>query len=377
MYAASGMSPGNGLMPQPQRMLTPPPHSRSSEAFSEVTRLRQQLEHEQAETNASQLEYSKRIESITQENKKLQMKLMRSQLRDSAKDSEVAVVKKEVLEKTAAIEQVMRDLQQRQQATLSRVKNVANAMVTACSTPSRERNASPAQSSTAQPAQASRLGVLDMPVAAANGGHGLPDAFALQALSRSFTGSPDNLANGRSPSAASLPPRRREASGGRAASASPDRRAAASEHGAEDADEHRWFQSVKANLEHFGNVEVFMDNAERDCACCLESMGTPYGIRPRRCQHVFHIECLLQWWTEGTCPVCSLSFAPDPDRVARTGGGGSSSPLRALTGGGGGGGGAVGSPSGARSLLTRPAGVPGPGTFGGPENALAFRARVN
>lgn len=248
-------------------------------------------------------------------------------------------------------------------------------MVSSCSAPSRERNTSPAQGSTAQPVQASRLGVLDMPVAAARGGHGLPDSSALQTLSRSFTGSPDSLANGRSPSAASLPPRRREASGGRAASASPDRRGAASEHGAADPDEHKWFQSVKANLEHFGNVEVFMDNAAQDCGCCMEPMATLYRIRPRKCQHVFHIECLLQWWTEGTCPVCGDSFAPDPDRLARTGSGAPS--FRALNGGGGGGGSVVGSTSGARSLLTRPAGVPGPGTFGGPENALAFRSRVN
>ena len=34
-----------------------------------------------------------------------------------------------------------------------------------------------------------------------------------------------------------------------------------------------------------------------------QMMVSPYRIKPRKCPHVFHIECLLQWWTEGTCPV--------------------------------------------------------------------------
>lgn len=328
---------------------------------AEVASLRDQLEREQSETNATLVEYSKRIESATQENKKLQMKLMRSQLRDSAKDSEVAVVKKEVLEKTAAIEQVMRDLQQRQQATLSRVKNVASAMVTACQAPSRE---------TASPGQVSRVlidGLQGAPNIHSGGGFTVPDGIVANApadeVRSVLTGFSASLPNGRSPTAASSPPRRREAVNSRFGTSSPSSRTGARhdlstavalvERGAEDADEHRWFQSVKNNLEHFGNVDVFFDNTERDCSACLEVMGTPYGIRPRKCQHVFHIECLLQWWTEGTCPVCSSSFAPDPDRLAvrdtR-----SPSPMRSATGA------AVGSPSmpAPRSIMPRPAAAP-------------------
>merc|ERR1719401_2167690 len=98
---------------------------------------------------------------------------MRSQLRESAKESEVAVVKKEVLEKTAAIEQVMRDLQQKQQATLSRVKNVASAMLATCTgTPPRERNRSPPS-----PEHPSMRASADVPMGAANfsAGVGLPE----------------------------------------------------------------------------------------------------------------------------------------------------------------------------------------------------------
>jgi len=73
-----------------------------------------------------------------------------------------------------------------------------------------------------------------------------------------------------------------------------------------------WFQSVKDNLEQFGHVDVFVEHAAMDCACCLEAMNTPFRVRPKKCSHVFHIECLLQSWTEGTCPVCGVSFAPEP-----------------------------------------------------------------
>merc|ERR1719375_2607218 len=288
--------------------------------------LREQPEREQSETNSSFADYRQRIENATQENKKLQSKLSRSQLRDSAKDSEVAVVKREVLEKTAAIEQVMRDLQQRQQATLARVKNVATAMVTSCSAPSQiERNAIGPSS----PGQVSR--VMDVP--AFHPGVGLAKPETLVAtVPDDFTGIGGSVKIGRVPSMASSPPRRLEAAAVRHASPSPGHistlaavAARSPSPGADLApedDEHRWFQSLKANLEHFGDVEVFFDNngVERDCKACLENMGTPYGIRPRKCQHCFHIECLLQWWTEGTCPVCSASFAPDPDRVARPGG---------------------------------------------------------
>jgi len=77
-----------------------------------------------------------------------------------------------------------------------------------------------------------------------------------------------------------------------------------------------WFLSMKQNLEHFGDVEVFVEEAPRECNACFETMVSPYRIKPRKCSHVFHIECLLQWWTEGSCPVCRTSFAPDDDEQA-------------------------------------------------------------
>jgi len=68
---------------------------------------------------------------------------------------------------------------------------------------------------------------------------------------------------------------------------------------------------MKANLEEFGDVEVFLSETPQECMSCCQEIATAYRVRPRRCDHVFHVECLLQWWTEGTCPVCRVSFAPE------------------------------------------------------------------
>merc|ERR1719240_2342187 len=108
----------------------------NSSLFNEVDRLRQQLEREQSETGASVQQYSERIESLQKDNTKLQMKLMKMQLQESVKDSEGAMVKKEVVEKTMAIEKVMAEFQQQQLETLAKVKNLAKGMLSVCSQPS-------------------------------------------------------------------------------------------------------------------------------------------------------------------------------------------------------------------------------------------------
>lgn len=115
---------------------------------SEVHGLRDRLERERMETQTSMDQYHRRIETINEDNKRLETKLVRTQSRESAKDSEATDVKREVLEKTAAIERALRELQQQQQATLSRVKAIATSMLTACSGPPKEfdRAASPSSS---------------------------------------------------------------------------------------------------------------------------------------------------------------------------------------------------------------------------------------
>ncbi|CAE7559128.1 unnamed protein product, partial [Symbiodinium pilosum] len=72
-----------------------------------------------------------------------------------------------------------------------------------------------------------------------------------------------------------------------------------------------WFQAMKANLEEFGDVEVFLDQQPQECMSCCQPIEAAYRARPRKCNHVFHVECLLHCWSEGVCPVCGVSFAPE------------------------------------------------------------------
>eukprot|EP00927_Polykrikos_kofoidii_P027242 TRINITY_DN24042_c0_g1_i2.p1 TRINITY_DN24042_c0_g1~~TRINITY_DN24042_c0_g1_i2.p1 ORF type:complete len:595 (+),score=138.87 TRINITY_DN24042_c0_g1_i2:167-1951(+) len=384
-----------------------------SSGAAEVQSLREQLERERLETSASMDQYRRRAETLSQENRRLEVKLMKTQMRESAKDTEASDVKREVLDKTAAIEQALRELQQQQQT---------------CSGPPREWAGSPSSSVVGgrggEPGSGNHDG--------ASGGN-----FGCSAGNVGGSGGGGGgtvvIGNGRSSgSAGSLPVRRSSAtavlsasdrssivdglgaggacagggssgSGGGCLAMVPARdvspqpakggSAPSSSTGHSDSDAQRWFQSVKANLEHFGDVEVFIDGTAQECNACCEQMNTSHRIRPRKCRHVYHIECMLQWWTEGTCPVCSVSFAPDQQRPMPVGGGlgggspseASSDPVRKRSPSPGGtaqrmlsrgGAGVYGAGcvrgrggSGGAPLLSRPAGLPGPGTFGAGDSA--------
>jgi len=51
-------------------------------------------------------------------------------------------------------------------------------------------------------------------------------------------------------------------------------------------------------------------HAAGECPICLgEHPGAP-AARPVLCEHLFHLECLLQWaMVENSCPVCRSSFS--------------------------------------------------------------------
>ena len=69
-------------------------------------------------------------------------------------------------------------------------------------------------------------------------------------------------------------------------------------------------QALKARLQSLGDVVVFA--SDKFDACCASGHSIPPGalrVRPRRCDHVFLIECLMPYWVEGLCPVCRCSFA--------------------------------------------------------------------
>lgn len=353
--------------------------SRSSEATvlaNEITKLREQLEREKAETSVAISQYTRKIETLGQENNRLQMKLMRSQQKESTKDSEAATIKREVLEKTSAIEKVMRDFQQREHAMLSRVNALTQDMQAKCSL-LQDRPGSPVSSLGSRAIAPAVVLTNDIP-------QGL-------VASASATGAAV-LSNGYSPAfeTASMSGPKPPITSGALHYMQLNREALRSGNDTADGDTQKWFQSVKSNLEYFGEVEVFNSSIVQDCACCMEQINTQYRIRPKKCSHVFHVECLLQWWTEGTCPVCGVSFAPDVVRTQAPNrrhefhassqsefsassriphalnGSTSAVRLRGSTS-------SVGSPIGRRRtasrsvspILTRPAGLPGPGSFGG------------
>jgi len=347
----------------------------SSSLASEAARLRDQLQQERSETTVSVQLYQKKIESLNHENTRLQMKLMRTQ--DPAKESEAVWVKKEIEEKTRAIEQVMQELQQQQQATIVKVKNLAKSMLSISSSSSPQaaiaNTASPSRRAGGTGSAASNVGGGDLDKtlsglsdiggyqSSAMGARGLSDiggyqSSAMGARGLSDVGGYQSSAMGGTPasvvgvgrtsgSVVSISSKKRGGAasegnmGGGGASSSVGGRGGMGSQGGTDVK--RWFQSMKANLEHFGEVTVFMDSSPKDCSCCLEPLTTPYRIRPCKCAHVFHIECLLQWWTEGTCPVCRVSFAPEGEPGAMPNGTSSGS-----------------------AMAHRGAGLRGPGTFG-------------
>lgn len=251
----------------------------------EIENLRERLAHERAETAAALEGQQRDISSLEKENLRLQGRLDATRVRDSAKESEASGLKKEVEEKTQAIERGIREMQQQQQVALSRIKDLANSMLTSCAASPGDVSGLANRSTFGSGGSGSRGGP---------GSHGGPGSVVSAASKRRVGAEVSVDAAGRS---GGRPPQHRGL-------------AAAAAAGSQD-DGQAWFQSVRENLQQFGDVDVFIDSSARDCACCLELMSTPYRIRPRKCSHVFHVECLLQSWTEGTCPVCGVSFAPD------------------------------------------------------------------
>jgi len=71
-------------------------------------------------------------------------------------------------------------------------------------------------------------------------------------------------------------------------------------------------QLLKKRLQSLGDVVVHA--SDKFEACCASGRVIQPGalrVRPRRCDHVFLVECLMPYWAEGLCPVCRCSFAYD------------------------------------------------------------------
>lgn len=225
---------------------------------AEVQHLREQIMREQEKRKERVSELARQLEALERDNKQLNMKLMKVQMQDSAKLSDVTTVKKEVVTKTMELEKMMRDFQQtHQQALFAKVKTITGAMLTACQKPDLS-----SQIRTPVPTD-------DMLMPS-----------EVQGL----------------------------VTGGAAADGTADAQ------GGSFMDPETQ-QALKRRLQSLGDVVVFTsDNFE---ACCASGRAIPPGalrIRPRRCDHVFLVECLLPYWAEGLCPVCRTSFAYDPPR---------------------------------------------------------------
>merc|ERR1719410_886128 len=77
-------------------------------------------------------------------------------------------------------------------------------------------------------------------------------------------------------------------------------------------------QALKQRLQALGDVVVY--TSDKFEACCASGRSIPPGslrVRPRRCDHVFLVDCIVPYWAEGLCPVCRCSFAHDnPEEIS-------------------------------------------------------------
>merc|ERR1712070_414500 len=96
----------------------------------EAPSLREQIRAEQERRQAKINDFSQQLDNLERENKQLQSKLMKVQMQDSAKLTDVTTVKKEVVAKTMELEKMMREFQQTHQERLyARVSSITSAML--------------------------------------------------------------------------------------------------------------------------------------------------------------------------------------------------------------------------------------------------------
>jgi len=238
----------------------------------EAQSLREQIRAEQERRQAKISEYSQQLEGLEHDNKQLQVKLMKVQMQDSAKLTDVTTVKKEVVAKTMELEKMMREFQSTHQERLySRVWNVTSAMLAVCQ---KQEVVGQGQIQTeSRPAATSESLTLQAPLNL----HAAPVISAATAPSNTIaTAGEEAITAG----ATVLDPETQ--------------------------------QLLKKRLQSLGDVVVHA--SDKFEACCASGRVIPPGtlrVRPRRCDHVFLVECLMPYWAEGLCPVCRCSFAFD------------------------------------------------------------------
>lgn len=221
----------------------------------EAQQLRDQIQEELAARSEASSQLGERLRGLEQDNELLRGKLTRLQLQDSAKLSDVTMVKKDVVWKTMELEKALREFQQGHQDHLfSRLWSVTGSLMSVCS----DR----------------------------------PDASPLQ-FSSTGRLAPDHLLSATKDGGVGMPAVDEEDPSGTAIDAETQ-------------------QALKRRLQALGDVVVYT-NAKYE-ACAVSGRAIPPGalrIRPRRCDHVFLVDSLMPYWADGLCPVCRCSFAYD------------------------------------------------------------------
>eukprot|EP00927_Polykrikos_kofoidii_P046124 TRINITY_DN40317_c0_g1_i2.p1 TRINITY_DN40317_c0_g1~~TRINITY_DN40317_c0_g1_i2.p1 ORF type:complete len:503 (-),score=108.69 TRINITY_DN40317_c0_g1_i2:50-1558(-) len=225
----------------------------------EAQGLREEIQAERARREEKVFELKQQVEDMERESKQLNMKLIKSKMQDSAKLSDVAMVKKEVVARTMELEKILREFQQTYQDKLfARITSITSAMASVCHKPDvRIQTPAGTEESLASPG-VELLSTTTAPTAA--NARGVSDQL---------------VTNG-----TFLDPETQ--------------------------------QALKRRLQSLGDVVVYASDKYE--ACCASGRAIPPNslrVRPRRCDHVFLIECIMPYWAEGICPVCRCSFAYD------------------------------------------------------------------
>lgn len=247
----------------------------------EAQRLKDQMQAEQDRRKERTEELSRQLDSLERDNRQLNMQLMKVQMQDSAKLTDVTTVKKEVVARTMELEKMMREFQQTHQEKLfARVQAVTGAMMSACHKPDLSSHIQSIQPTISEES----LPVL--PVFRASPASATPVGVCAPASA---------AACGSSMVASSPMPAVQEEEPASGAFLDPETQ-----------------QALKRRLQSLGDVVVY--TSDKFEACCASGRAIPPNalrVRPRRCDHVFLVECLMPYWAEGLCPVCRCSFAYD------------------------------------------------------------------
>ena len=198
--------------------------------------------------------------SLPGQNRQLQTQLSQAQLQNTSKVSDATALKREVVAKTMELEKLAREFQQSQSDLFSRVHSVSDSLL-----------------QMSRDVRVREVGEVD----------------SRQRLSSIPSAIPFPSQNGR-----------HEAGNGEGASPQ------FASLGVDD----DTFEALKRRLQSLGDVLVF--TSDKFDACCASGHSIPPGavrVRPRRCDHVFLVECLMPYWVEGLCPVCRCSFAYSRD----------------------------------------------------------------